>query len=126
MRITILSGPYAGQSRDIDAQIVDPLALLADLVRRNCEWHIDWTSDTSPSDAFIWARADLVWRITRALQRGRRVTFGETTFTARQDIEQVAGQIEDAIVQSGLHVFIARDDNAGVIIGIGPPEHVVQ
>ncbi|MBI2612202.1 hypothetical protein HYW59_00080 [Candidatus Kaiserbacteria bacterium] len=130
--IKILSGPHAGKEREVNNNMyegaeIDPVQLLHQLVNIGSVWKIDF-SRANPAEIIDWGRADMVARIMRALVHGRVVEFMGVQYRAqsRDEIPRLAGEIEDAIVYSGHHVVVARDDENGVLIEIGQREHPLQ
>lgn len=130
--IKILSGPHAGKEREVrdnmyEGTEINPLQLLGQLVQIGSVWKIDF-SQASPAEVLDWGRADMINRIMRALLRGRVVELMGKEYRAqyRDDILRLAGEIEDAIVYSGHHVVVARDDETGVLIETGQREHPLQ
>lgn len=123
IKITLLTPPYAGRVRELHGtQEVDPADLLRELVSKRVCWTIDWSQATR-EEAFLWGRADLVSRILRGLIGGRSVFFLGQEYRAEDytSITEVAGVVEDAIVNSGLMVCIESDGDGGVRIGTGCP-----
>lgn len=129
--VRILSGPYAGQSRT-DRQVMavgtTPMDLLADLVKRNVDWKVDypageWSADRVEADPTLhaWVLADVVARIVRAASKGRPVLVlgrlwefpptGSPAFVAR------LGELEDQIGDSGRVIVVVSDDEHGVVLG---------
>jgi hypothetical protein len=103
----------------------DPSELIMDLVRQGYVWDIDWSRATE-QETFLWGQADMVGRILRALSDGRPVFFQGTEYRATPEtIKEVAGQVEDAIANSGYMVVVEADDEQGVRIGIRGTEHPV-
>lgn len=123
MRVTVLTGPYAGRTRDVPAD-VDPLVLLAEFAEADWQWECEWDSARDETEWFAWARADMASRIMRALLHGRPVWFLSVEYRARTrtDVPGVALAVEDAISNSGLYVVVESDDEVGVRIGVGPAE----
>ena len=113
--ITLLTGPYAGQTRDVSAE--DPAILLHDLwANHGWAWQIDYAAAT-PEEVIAWGRQDMASRCVRALKAGRKVfALGEVYEGFSQDI---VGQLEDEIAESGLMVTVLSDDENGVVIGTG-------
>jgi hypothetical protein len=128
MKITALTGPYAGRTRGVDDRVVDPYELLRGFVDHGHEWSVDYSSAVSERERLAWAIPDLACRSIRALRAGRPVWFEGVEYRAERpgDVPRVAGEIEDAMVYSGHYVKLESDDEHGVVIGIGPPERPVQ
>lgn len=126
IRISLLSGPHAGQQRasaDIPAD-VDPVDLMVDLARHQWRWQIDWSAATS-EELLLWGPADLVGRIFAAALAHRTVRFmGQRWDFAdvdadSQEFAEMIGEIEDTIVDSGRNVGVLSDDWASdLVIGI--------
>ncbi len=129
IKIKILSGPYAGKEREITEEMgVDPHPLFMEFVRFGYRWHVDY-SRANESEKFQWWREDLAARIVRALREGRPVFFQDVEYrssSSRDEVFEVAGKIEDAIVGSGYFVTVGYDDERGVLIATGPREHKLQ
>jgi hypothetical protein len=106
--VTVLSGPYTGQSRIVSAEI-KPEELFRSLLDHDWEWEVDYSQATE-TEKFLWFRQDLVCRCIRALKRGLPVRFMDRQF---QGLER-AGDLEDAIVGSGRNITLGRDDETGV------------
>ncbi len=130
--IKILSGPHAGKSRWIrDGRFrgreIDPVRLLEQLRALGSRWQIDFSRATE-NETIDWGRADMTLRYVRALIEGRPVFFQGVEYRAASEAEvpTVAQTIEDAIVTSGYHVVVEYDDQRGVSIATGPPEHRLQ
>jgi hypothetical protein len=124
--ITALSGPYAGEVREV-SEGFDPRALLTEFASHDWKWRVDYSRATE-RETLLWGRADMVARIIAALLHGRTVTFDGATYRADRidEIERVVGEVEDAIAESGYMVRVERDDEEGVVIGTGGTEHMVQ
>ena len=98
---------------------MDPLQLLQSLADHGWDWSIDYTLAT-PGERFLWGRADLIIRSIRALRQGRPVTFNGETFQGFS--MDIAGRLEDAMVDSGRMISLLRDDAEGVVIDALWPE----
>jgi hypothetical protein len=94
IRMTILSGPYAGQTRTIPAD-VKPQNLFGELVERGWEWDVDYTQATA-EEHWDWAKHDLMARIVRTLSSGKTVKFQNSDFFGIESAQAV----EDAVVGS--------------------------
>jgi hypothetical protein len=76
----------------------------------------------------VWARADMAARIVAALHSGRAVRFMGRRWSVPageppHKQAEAAGQIEDAIVESGRYVTLLADDGEGdVVIGTCAPD----
>ena len=122
IRITLLTGPFAGSTRT-SAQVpsdIDPMAIVADIVRHGWGWSIDWSQATT-EEAFLWGRADFVCRILRALAEGRPVRFLGRVYGPAANADELAtlvGKVEDAVAESGRNVFILADDAFGLTVGV--------
>jgi hypothetical protein len=130
MKIAVLSGPHVGKTREVPMEF-NPMDLLGEFAKQDWHWEIDWSSARDDQEAYDWARADFVNRIARALSHGRPVQSMGFKWQCALPLDQdefrrVMGEVDDAVGDSGYHVFIQRDDDTGVTIGTGPPEHPVQ
>ena len=122
--VKILSGPQQGQQNSLP---LPPEVLLAPLAKEGWRWTVEWS--TVPEDElFAWAREDLACKILSALVRGATIEFLEQSWQLSDvgDIERLAGEIEDKIVQSGYNVGVTSDEEARLIIGTHGTEHPVQ
>jgi hypothetical protein len=118
IKMKILSGRYAGREKNFNLDYRDPMGLLADCVKRHILWEIDY-SQANPEEIVLWMTADMTSRIVRALQEGRTVFFfGKQYVATEENFLEVAQQIEDDIVSSGMMVTILSDDENGLRIGI--------
>ena len=127
--IRILSGPHAGKERVVrdnmyEGAEINPLRLLQQLVRLGSRWHVDF-SEATRDEILEWGMADMVNRIMRAFVEGRPVFFQDKRYQASsiEEARRLSGEVEDAIVYSGHHVVVARDDENGVLIETGQREH---
>lgn len=111
VKMTLLTGPYAGVTRDVTNQ--NPRELLGSVYAHGWEWEIDY-SVASEEETLAWGGQDMALRCVRALQHGRTVTFLGKKYN--EFSEEVVGELEDAIVNSNRMVKIVRDDDTGVII----------
>ena len=120
MRVTILSGPYEGRTREV--RDVAPMDLLAQLAEADWKWEIHYEGEP-PEVVLEWGRADIAARILRALRHGRAVRFmgRESRAPRREDLARVAGEVEDAIVGCGFNVTVGADDGGGVTILVREP-----
>lgn len=120
IKITVLSGPYAGRTRVMPSGI-NPSSIFMGFVRDSWDWRVDYTQATE-METFEWFRHELIARIVRALQSGRSVSFRGQEFRLRDptdaaELELVGQMVEDVVVNSGLMVTVDRDDQSGLIIG---------
>lgn len=127
IKMAMLTGPYAGQTRDVSAADVGPEKLLGDCLKKGWEWDIDYSAATQV-EAIEWFRHDLSCRVIRALHKGLPVRFLEKTYVLknpknRGELKKVAGQVEDAIVRSSFLVSLEYDDERGVRISTHGHEH---
>lgn len=122
VKLTLTSGPYAGRSREFKGEVADDgsavpaIELLGSLVEHGWSWKVEIDS-ASAEEALVWGRADMVVRILRAITCGRPVWVLSRRFEPVGDLEQVVGEIEDAIVTSGRMVYVLSDDEHGVVVG---------
>ncbi len=113
----MITGRFAGQVREIPPT-TDPMELFGFCARENWAWEVEWASATSTQEKFVWGRADMVGRCLRALLHGRPVFLSGKRYAAKgtDAAGVVAGQLEDAIVNSGTNVRVGSDDEDGVVI----------
>ena len=117
MKVTVLTGKYAGVTRNIST--TDAPAILISLARDNVKWRCCPDPNTDPQDLFEWTRIDLAARCVSALMHGRSVTFMGEVYRATADtLELAVGYIEDEIVNSGKNIFVEKDDEDGVVIAV--------
>jgi len=111
--ITMTSGKFAGQTRQVFSDQVDPIDLLAGAVQQGWHWEINYSWAT-PEEIFFFLRADMVCRAVLAKKEGRPVYFEGREYS---DLEEW----EDAISSSGQMVTIDRDNELGFWVkGVGP------
>ncbi len=130
--IKILTGPHAGKVRELHDNVhegveINPLDLLWSLVLMKATWEIDYSQATK-NEILDWARADITRRAMRALVKGLPVEFQGVKYSLSKtsDLVIVAGELEDVLVQSGMNIFIGKDDETGVLISCHSTEHQVQ
>lgn len=117
IRMKITTGKYAGRERAFDLDFGDPTSLLSECVQSGIGWEISY-DDATPEETLLWARADMIVRIVRALEENRPVLFLGMEYRAGNEPLETAQEIEDAIVGSGLMVSILSDDKGGLRIGV--------
>jgi len=111
--VTMTSGQFAGETRQVFLDQVDPIDLLAAAVRHEWHWEVDYSWAT-PEEIFSFLRADMVCRAMLARQEGRPVYFEGREYADLQ-------KWEDAVAGSGQMVTIDRDDEFGFWVkGVGP------
>jgi hypothetical protein len=129
--MSILNGPWAGRSRTFTlsefgeficlefGETADPMALFAAAVHHGWNWETDY-SQASDAEQHVWFWADFVARVMRALERGLPVRFLGREYRAESadELEEVAGRLEDDIVESGRLISIDSDDENGVVVGV--------
>ena len=122
MKVTILSGPYAGRTREVPPDI-SPTDFLFQLAEADWRWKVHWGVGAPTTEEFEWAHADIAARIIRALAHGRVVRFMGREYRAprREDLARVAGEVEDAIVSCGFNVTVGVEDESGVTILVREP-----
>src|SRR3989338_10806748 len=105
MRVTILSGPYAGRTREVPPGI-SPVSFLFQLAEADWRWKVHWGVGAPTTEEFEWARADIAARIIRALAHGRVVRFMGREYRAprREDLARGAGGGGGAPGSWGLNV----------------------
>lgn len=143
IKITYLSGPFAGRSREFilglqgeiiclppadqamaspgqfwDLPEVDPAELFNAFVGHGWQWRVDYSQATE-REKFLWFRAEFVARMVRALTRGLPVKFMGREYRAQSSAEvlEVAQRLEDDIVSSGRMITIDSDDEHGLVVG---------
>jgi len=121
--MTVQGGPYQEPRTREVTQVEQPLDLTISLARERISWALD-LSQADPIQTLEWVRADMAGRIIAALMHGRPVRFNQRTFmvTNPTQLEEVMGQVEDTISESGFNVFVESDDESGVSIGIHSKE----
>ena len=118
IRITCQGGAYDGVTRVPPPDLV-PMELLQSLANHGWGWSIDYAR-ANETEMLAWGTADMVVRCVRALRQGHPVRFLNRVFEGF-DME-VAGALEDAIVDSGRMVQLTIDDATGVTIVAHWPE----
>jgi len=115
--MTLTTGPYANQTREVTDE--DPMELMIDLIRQNMEWIIDY-SKADNEQIFEWARADLANKCSHAIMLGRTVKFDGKIYQADnlEESIKVIDELDNAIGYGGYNVFIEKYDENGVVIGI--------
>lgn len=129
VKITLLDGPYAGQSRRVSLQN-NPMELLKSAMLHNWKWKLDFSKATE-EEVFLFGRADFIIRIIRALFGGKKIKFLDYEFQilsshSEEEAIEIAQAAEDAIVEGGYYVYIANENENEIVIGIGPQEHPTQ
>jgi hypothetical protein len=141
--VTLLTGEHAGETRVIptqsaehsatqtssnSAEMANPLTMLGGFAKSNIRWEIDFDNATQ-SEQTEWSRADLVGRVLAALYTNRWVAFQGKSWDAKdktkEEIEQIIGEIDDALSESGMMIFVDIDDDNGVWIGTRGRAHKV-
>ena len=119
IRITLLSGQFAGRTREFTLGDVEPHELFTAFIGHGDHWQVDYTAGTE-EEVFLWFRAELVARILRALKEGRPVSFLDRRWqvAAGDNLTAIAGEVEDAIVASGRLVTLDSDNESGLVIGV--------
>ena len=103
--VRMTSGPYAGKTRYVVSDQVDPMDLLSSAVRHGWHWEINYSGATF-EETFAWLRADIICRAVLASQEGRPVHFDGREYDDLQEWE-------DTISSSGQNISIDRDDKHG-------------
>ncbi len=118
IRITLLTGLFAGRTREMPASM-DPAGMFTSLIRHGDQWKVDYTAGTE-EEVFLWFRAEIVARIIRALQDGRPVRFLDQEFRLEPggDLLSMGQTIEDIVASSGRLITIDSDDEKGLVIGV--------
>jgi predicted kinase len=112
--VSMTSGKFIGETRQVFSDQIDPMDLLAACIRHGDHWDIDYSWAT-PTEQFQWFRADMVCRAILAHQEGRPVHFDGREYS---DLQKWG----DAIVDSGQVVIIDRDDETGYWVKAVDPE----
>lgn len=117
VKVTALTGPYAGQTRALP-QDMKPVTVLMSMVEHGWEWEIDFSQ--ADRDEFIaWGVADMICRAIRAVRKGLPVTFMGVEYTTMESLQT----LENDVVGCGYCVRIASDDDRnGLEIHIVHPE----
>ncbi len=111
--VTMTSGRFAGETRQVFLDQVDPMELLGWVVRHGWHWEVDYSWAT-PEEVFSFFRADMACRAILARKEGRPVYFEGRQYLDLQEWE-------DAVSSSGQMVTIDRDDESGFWVkGVGP------
>jgi len=94
VKVTIMSGPQAGQVNLVPLVPED----LWPLAWQGWRWTVDY-KPLSDTDAFAWGRIDLMAKALSALVRGGQVRFLDQVWQASvpEDILVVAQQVEDYV-----------------------------
>jgi len=132
IKITITSGEWTGRTRyflgnrvieDLKerrlGEQIKPADLFAGFMYHGDKWAVDYSSATD-EEVILWFRAELVAIILQALRAGLPVKFLGREWRVREgdDPQQVAQDLEDAIVASGRMITIDSDDKKGVVVGV--------
>lgn len=124
IKISCLDGPWAGRVRHmvdgVSAETgtpVDPGELFTSFLQHGWRWEVDY-SEATEEETFSWLRNEMAVRIIRALQEGREVKFLGRKWRVQKNesVQDVAQDVEDAIVVSGRLISISRDDESGLVI----------
>ena len=94
IKLMILSGPFAGRTRIIPADM-KPDDLFRDLLAHGWKWEVDYSQATT-EEHWNWARHDLAIRLVEVLRQGQAVRFMGQEY---RGLERV-GDLEDAIAES--------------------------
>jgi hypothetical protein len=123
IKITCLSGPYAGQTKEIPVN-ENPREIFLSFLRHNWDWKVDYSQATD-EEIFKWLREEIAVRIVRALLQKRPVYFLDKKYRLQEgeDLKKIVEQIENEIGESGRTIFIEKDDKKGLVIGVGGYEH---
>ncbi len=84
------------------------------------QWKVDFDSAANDEEMFWWMREDMIQRIIRAFQSGRKVVFRNKEYRMTPDCDQLAVVIalEEAVAVEGFFVRIDRDDAKGVFLSL--------
>jgi hypothetical protein len=130
-RMTAVDGPHQGKTPLVDTRQINFNDVLQTFAQKDWGWSIEYRDINDPMDVIEIGRIDMVNRIVRALLHRRMVTvlgyvFGPATDEA--SFESLMGEVEDAIADSGMNVFIESDDNdrQGLVIAAHSPEHPIR
>lgn len=126
VKVTIITGEWAGRSRALTLADVEPRELFNSFVQHGDWWQVDYSQATE-EEVFHFFRAELVVRIIRALLGGLPVRFQDQIYLVRSadkgEAQKITGDIEDAIVNSGQFITLEYDDERGVSIATRGFEH---
>jgi hypothetical protein len=126
--VTILNGEFAGQAREMP-ETIDALEMLGGFAKAGIRWEVDF-ENAEQSELMEWSRADLAGRILAAVFDNRWVNFQGRDWNAEDktedEIKDIILEINDAMSDSGMMVFIEIDDETGVWIGTSGTEHPIQ
>lgn len=126
IKVTLLEGVDAGTQLVDSRMEMDPSGFFEALWREDQGWLVDYDEATE-EEFFLWRPHDLAARVIRALRAGRPVFFLGQKFEAeeKEDVLEVAGNLEDAIVASDRikinklrMITISSDDKTGLVIGV--------
>ena len=137
IKITITSGEWRGRTRYfvgtrvviqqpplVLGDSVEPSQLFAGFLKHGDSWEVDY-SEATEEETFTWFRSEICARMVRALTTGRPVKFLDRVWRVKagDDPQQVAQDLEDAVVASGRLITIDSDDEKGMVIGVEGWEH---
>ncbi len=111
IKMTLLTGKYAGQTRNVTNE--DPAELFGSLLEHGWKWEVDYSQSTYEEE-LLWGAQDIGARAVRALMNDRTVTFMDKMYRGLDS----AGDLEDAIVASGRMVTVGKDDASGLVIEV--------
>ncbi len=131
MQVVITTGRYAGRRYSgalIVARGYDPMGFLLGLAGDGVRWQIEGLADEPAVIQRSWSIANLGALIQMCLREGRSVRLGAQTWVADSArFGEQLQEIEDAIADSGRHVFVLAHpgqpgEPGGLVIGLGEPE----
>jgi hypothetical protein len=128
--VMILTGPHAGKRRVMPAE-TNPFDLVMEFAVDDFRWQIDYAATTA-AETLDWGRADMVGRILAALYHGRSVRFEDPSgprewqSASPGEAHRMAGEIDDAISDSGYNVYVAADGEQSVVISVAGRENPLQ
>lgn len=132
VRLTFLNGVNAGLviPFSLDDVFGNPNLVMTRLVSTDLLWELD-VDEASADEAELWIVSDLATRITRAIERGRQVVIGEQTFqvatpTDVAEVARVTAEVDNTMASCCREFWIEREDEAGVVIGLGDLLAVAQ
>lgn len=131
MQVVITTGRYAGRRYSgalIAARGYDPMGFLLGLAGDGVRWRIEGLADEPPAIQRSWSIANLGALIQMSLREGRSVRVGTHRWQAVSGrFAQQVQEIEDALADSGRHVFVLTEpgppgEPGDMVIGLGEPE----
>lgn len=132
IKVMVLSGSFEGRVRFfLGTKVIESLApvklgeeinpadLFSGFNNHQALWEVDY-SQASPEEIYVWFRQEIAARIFRALVNNKAVKFMDREWRWQADgssLANLAGEIENTIVNSGFMITLLSDDEDGVVIG---------